>query len=75
MTLPQWWVEGATKVISKAKKYVKWSDENAPRPDKDGIFKLRMMLSAIPNGPQKKSPVFLLESDCRKLIEWIDGGK
>ena len=80
MTLPSWWVEGAVKVIDQAKKHIvksgqKWDPETCPKPDLHGISTLRGMLSIVPNGDQKSSPVFLLEQDCRKLLEWRDGGR
>lgn len=64
-------------MIKQPKKYVKikWDEETAPNPTRAGIEKLQMLLSQVPNGLQKKSPVYLLEQDCRKLLEWKDGGK
>jgi hypothetical protein len=77
MVMPSWWEEGASRVLKLSKKYVKinWDDEQAPKPTRDGIERLKMLLSHVPNGDQKKSPVFLLEQDCRKLLEWKDGGR
>lgn len=77
MSEPTWWEEGASRVLKLSKKYVKinWDDEQAPKPTRDGLAKLRELLSQAPNGLQKSSPVFLLEEDCRKLLEWKDGGQ
>lgn len=69
--MPSWWEEGAATVIKTSKKYVKikWEDESAPKPTREGLERLQMLLSQVPNGEQKSSPVFLLEQDCRKLLE------
>lgn len=77
MSMPSWWEEGAATVIKTSKKYVKikWEDESAPKPTREGLERLQMLLSQVPNGDQKSSPVFLLEQDCRKLLEWKDGGR
>lgn len=77
MTMPSWWEEGAANVIKTAKKHVKikWDAEDAPRPTREGLERLQMLLYQVPNGGQKSSPVFLLEQDCRKLLEWKDGGR
>ena len=75
--MPSWWEEGAATVIKTAKKHVKikWEDESAPKPTREGLERLQMLLSQVPNGEQKSSPVYLLEQDCRKLLEWKDGGR
>jgi len=77
MPEPVWWEEGAGQVIKQAKKHVKikWEDESAPKPTREGLERLQMLLSQVPNGEQKSSPVYLLEQDCRKLLEWKDGGR
>ena len=77
MTMPSWWEEGADRVIKQAKKHVKikWDEETAPKPTRSGLEQLKGLLSQVPNGEQKSSPVYLLEQDCRKLLEWKDGGK
>lgn len=71
---PSWWVEGAEKVIAAAKKHVKSWGEEPPTPTRFGIERLRNMLYNTPNGDLKHSPVHLLEQDCRKLLEWKNGG-
>ena len=78
--MPSWWEEGAAIVIKSAKKYIqgnkiKWDDETAPKPTREGLIQLQALLSQVPNGDPKSSPVFLLEQDCRKLLEWKDGGR
>lgn len=75
--MPSWWEEGAATVIKTAKKHVKikWDDETAPKPTREGLERLRGLLFQVPNGEQKSSPVYLLEQDCRKLLEWKDGGR
>ena len=65
--MPSWWEEGAAIVIKSAKKYIqgnkiKWDDETAPKPTREGLIQLQALLS-------------LLEQDCRKLLEWKDGGR
>ena len=77
MVMPSWWEQGAANVIKTAKKYVKikWEDESAPKPTPEGLRQLQGLLYQVKNGDQKHSPVFLLEEDCRKLLEWKDGGR
>lgn len=59
-----WWVEGATRVIGLARKLIP-KDETVPA-TRDGLRRLKAILVAN----RGKQGVWLLEEDCRKLLEW-----
>lgn len=73
MNEPTWWTAGAMEVIRASARHlnVRSKDvENAIPPTRDGIEKLKEKLSRVPNGEQIHSEVYLLEQDCRKLLEF-----
>lgn len=64
MSEPSWWVEGATRVIGLSHKFIP-KEENVPA-TREGLRRLKLVLMAN----RGKQGVWLLEEDCRKLLEW-----
>lgn len=65
---PKWWVDAALVVIAKAKRKLKLKDDVATdiEPTDRGIQALRDRLY-VAGG---EGEFFLLNEDCRKLLEW-----
>lgn len=64
MSEPSWWIEGATKLIGLSQKFIS-RDENVSA-TRDGLRRLKLLLEAS----RGKQGIWLLEEDCRKLLEW-----
>lgn len=71
MNYPSWWKEAAETIIVEANKKNLIPKEQSYSIDLSGIEKLRQHLMAKGDKPA----TYLLSEDCRKLIEWRDGGK
>jgi hypothetical protein len=71
MKHPKWWVEGAEVTIAQAnQKKLSPKDKSYPA-DIHGLERLRQDLIA----KSCEGWAYTLAEDCRKLIEWRDGGK
>lgn len=71
MTYPSWWMEGAEEVITQAKNSKLVAKDASYPIDKKGLESLKLDLEA----KSSEGKAYLLADDCRKLIDWRDGGK
>lgn len=71
MTYPKWWVDGAEVTITQANKKRLSPKDKSYTADHQGLESLRQDLMA----KSSEGWAYTLAEDCRKLMEWRDGGK